>query len=192
MFLDMMKKCRSCRRFDNNYQISDEVLNKIMECVRFAPTGGNLQTLRYFVTNKKDEVATIFAQTKWAALFKDWNPAPHEQPTAFIIICTQKSLEARRPYLKTDVGIAAQTIMLAASSENLSGCMLGSFNEPNLCELLNLTEDYHIELVVALGKAAESITYDDAQSPENLAYYRDENDVHHVPKLTINNLIIKK
>ena len=188
----MVRKCRSYRKFDNNFQINDEILNKIMECVRFAPTGGNLQNLDFFVTNKKDEVAEIFSQTKWAALYKDWEPAENERPTAFIAICTRKANEARRPWLKIDVGIAAQTIMLAASNMDLGGCMLGSFNEKNLLESLDLADTHHIELVIALGKPTEIVMWEDAKNPENLAYYRDENNIHHVPKKTREDLIIKK
>ncbi|MBQ9788666.1 MAG: nitroreductase family protein [Lentisphaeria bacterium] len=192
MFLGLMKKCRSCRRFDNSVKISDNDLTAIMECTRFAPTAGNLQNLDFYVTNDENETAKIFAQTKWAALYKNWEPAPHERPTAFIVICTRKNLEARRNWLRIDVGIAAQTIMLAASNIGLSGCMIGSFNEKVLLEELKLEETHHIELVIALGKANEKIVWEDAETPNDYAYYRDENDVHHVPKRKAADMIINK
>ena len=192
MFFNMMKKCRSFRKFDNSIAVSENDLAKIMECVRFAPTGGNQQNLRFFLNNDKSVNEKIFAQTKWAALYRDWEPAESERPSAYIFICTPKHLEARRAWLKLDVGIAAQTIMLSASNLGLGGCILGSFNENNLLDEFNLGEAYHIELVVAIGKPNEIVVWEDAKSAADLAYYRDDNGVHHVPKLTAEDLIINK
>ena len=51
-----------------------------------------------------------------------------------------------------DVGIAAQTILLAAAEMGLGGCMIGNYNRADLIKALKL--DKHLEpmLVVAVGK----------------------------------------
>ena len=47
-------------------------------------------------------------------------------------------------------------------------------------------------LIVAFGKPAEKIVIKEIEEGENIAYYRDENDVHYVPKRKLEDIIIKK
>ena len=86
-----------------------------------------------------------------------------------------------------DVGIAAQTILLAASSIALGGCMIGSFDK-SVSKALSLPEYLSPSLIVALGVPDEEIITEDRVS--SVDYYRDENGVHHVPKRTKDELIV--
>ena len=45
-------------------------------------------------------------------------------------------------------------------------------------------------LVVALGEPDETVVLEDLPADGRTAYYRDENGVHHVPKRTLDALII--
>ena len=45
-------------------------------------------------------------------------------------------------------------------------------------------------LVIALGKPAETIILTEVGEDGNTAYYRDENDVHYVPKRKLEDIII--
>ena len=88
-----------------------------------------------------------------------------------------------------DVGIMAQTILLAAAEMGLGGCMLGSIRRAELKEILNLSDDHEIMLVIALGKPIEKVVIEDAQNGD-IKYWRDEERVHHVPKRPLDELII--
>jgi nitroreductase len=124
------------------------------------------------------------ALTKWAGALRDrhFPPEGHE-PTAFVVICTKEDIFTR------DVGIAAQTIMLSAVEVGLGGCMIGSFDEEKLRELLGIPLELRPRLILALGRPDETVVLEDAEE-NNLTYYRDEMDVHHVPKLKTEDMIL--
>ena len=118
----------------------------------------------------------------------DVPPEEGERPTAYVVILTDTTVAKN---MKTDVGIVAQTMMLGAAEKGFGGCMIGSVNRENVAEILGIdTERYSIDLVLALGKPAETVKLVDL--PENGAtnYYRDENGVHYVPKRSVDELII--
>ena len=89
-----------------------------------------------------------------------------------------------------DIGIAAQTILLGAVEKGLGGCMIGSFRKPELKELLSLPEEIEPNLVLALGKPAEKVVLTEVSADGDTTYYRDENDVHYVPKRKLEDLIL--
>lgn len=47
-------------------------------------------------------------------------------------------------------------------------------------------------LIVAIGKPDETIVLTDVKEDGDINYYRDENDVHYVPKRSLEDLIINK
>lgn len=83
----------------------------------------------------------------------------------------------------------AQTILLAATEDGLGGCMIGSFSLAGIKKALNLTENLEPVLVVALGKPAEKIVLTDVKEDGEIGYYRDENDVHYVPKRALKDIL---
>ena len=108
-------------------------------------------------------------------------------PTAFIVMCVDTRVVPDVERAARDAGIAAQTILLRAAEMGLGGCMIGSFR-PELKEALSLAEPLVPTLVIALGKPDEEIILEDAENGVN--YYRDENGTHHVPKRTLDEIVI--
>jgi hypothetical protein len=70
--------------------------------------------------------------------------------------------------------------------------MIGSIDRPKLREALEIPERYDILLIVALGKPAETVVLEDVGPDGSIKYYRDEDDVHHVPKRTLDELILRQ
>lgn len=68
--------------------------------------------------------------------------------------------------------------------------MIGNFNPEDIREGLGLPEHLHPMLVVALGKPAETVILTEVGEDGKTAYYRDENDVHYVPKRALEELLI--
>jgi nitroreductase len=60
-----------------------------------------------------------------------------------------------------DVGISAQTILLAATRRGLGCCMFGNVNREELAARLALPPHLAIALVVALGKPVENVVRED-------------------------------
>ena len=84
-------------------------------------------------------------------------PRQGHRPTAFIIICQDRSISDSPTMFQRDIGIAAQTILLAATEKGLGGCMIGSFEKGALKELLQLPAQIEPMLALAIGKPDETV-----------------------------------
>ena len=89
-----------------------------------------------------------------------------------------------------DHGIVAQTILLAATESGLGGCMIAAFDKKGLAKELQVPERYEPLLVVALGKPREKIIIEDGTPPEERAYWRDDEEAHHVPKRPLKEILL--
>jgi len=90
-----------------------------------------------------------------------------------------------------DDGIAAQTIMLGAAEKGYGGCMLGNVRRSQLAESLGIdTSLYSVDLVLALGKPKEEVVIVPVKDDGKVSYYRDENQIHYVPKRALEDIIL--
>jgi nitroreductase len=184
---ELIYKNRSYRRFDESVKIPSEKLMEWLSLARFSASASNKQPLKYIVSNQTEINEKIFECLAWAGYLKDWNgPQPGEKPSAYIIILRDRNLVNNAGI---DPGIAAQSILLGAVEEGFGGCMLGAINRPKLDSNLSIQDDFEILLVIALGKPIETVILEDAEPGGDIQYYRDEQDQHHVPKRTLNELI---
>ena len=191
MFRDLVARSRSYRGYDMTRKITREELLSLVDCARLAPSGANRQPLRYYLAWEQDQLDQIQPLTRWAAALPERRlPDSDKSPTAFIVICVETLWAPNPAACQRDIGIAAQTILLAAADTGLRGLMIGNFDAPKLSEVLNLPDHLVPQLVLALGRPAETVVLTEAQPGESLNYYRDEQDVHYVPKRRLEDLII--
>ena len=188
MIADLIRKNRSFRRFDQNHTIDRATLCELIELARMSASGANIQPLKYALACDPKLNAQIFEQLAWAGYLTDWpGPQPGQRPTAYIIILRDTNI---RPDPGCDHGVAAQSILLGAVERGLGGCMIGSVKRPKLSALLKLPDHLKIALVIALGKPAEKVVLEDTAPNGSIKYYRDPHDVHHVPKRSLDDIII--
>ncbi|UCH14486.1 MAG: nitroreductase family protein [Bacteroidales bacterium] len=187
-FLSLVKKNRSYRRFKQDHRLNMKTLRELVNLARLSGSSSNLQGLKFFLSVDSEMNSRIFKYLKWAYYLKNWDgPAEGERPGGYIIILGDTEIHST---IDTDVGIAAQSILLGAAEKGLGGCMIGSVDRPGLRKELNIKEQYQIPLVIALGKPDEKIVLDKVEDTGNIQYWRDENDVHHVPKRSLDDIII--
>jgi nitroreductase len=188
-FLDLVTKTRTYRRFDQSVAVTEEQLRQLIEVARLTASASNKQPLKYVLGWTPEDRQKIFPTLAWAAQLKEWpGPAEGERPTGFIVILEDTALSG--PLASVDVGIVSYTIMLAAAELGLGGCILYSVNRPKLSEALNIPDQYKIALVLALGKPNETVVLETVQDGQT-GYWRDANQCHHVPKRTLDELIVK-
>ncbi len=183
---ELIEKNRSYRRFDQSAGITTAQLEKWIELARFSASGRNMQPLKYALSTGKVLNDQIFSHLAWAGYLTDWDgPAEGERPVAYIAVL--HDMQVSEKYFCDD-GIAMQSILLGAAEDGYGGCIIGSVNRKKVAELLKLPAHLEILWIVALGKPAEKVVVEDSDG-ENIRYWRDENDIHHVPKRTLNDLI---
>lgn len=191
MLRELIEKNRSYRGFDENYAFTKEQLENYVDLTRFSASSVNAQPLKYHIAFEKKEVELILSMTKWARALPQMT-LPHEgmHPTGFVIICQDKEISDNMQRYQKDIGIVAQTITLAAVEEGLGGCMIGNFNPAEVKEKLSFPENIEPMLIIALGKPAETILIEEIEPGDSIKYYRDENDVHYVPKRKLKDILI--
>lgn len=190
MLKDLVKKNRSYRIFDESYKIEKEELADLIELARYSPCGKNAQSLRFMIINDEEILKQIYPHLAWASYIKDWKgPSEGERPTGIILILSkEKSLTD--PILCADMGIVSQSIMLGAVEKNLGGCMIRAINRVKIREILNLSQDYTIHMVLAIGKPVQKVIVEDIHENDDIKYWMDEDKTHHVPKILLDELII--
>jgi len=184
----LVRKSRSYRRFDENYHIEGDTLRELVRLAQYSPTGNNMQPLKFWLSNTPEINQKIFPHLGWAGSLKDWKgPNAGERPSAYIIILGDTDIQAT---FGVDHGIAAQSIMLGAAEKDLGGCMIGSARREGLQEDLGIPDQYRILLVLALGKPVERVVTEPVGEDGEIKYYRDKDRVHHVPKRSLEDLIV--
>ncbi len=185
---DLVLRNRSYRRFDESYRIDRKALVELIGLARCTPSAANRQPLKYILSAERKTNDRIFPCLMWAAYLKDWDgPAPGERPTAYIVTLIDEGITKD---WWCDDGIAAQTILLGAVEKGLGGCMIGSIDKERLRQELAVPVHLKIRLVIALGKPAEQVRLEDLKPGGDIRYWRDEKDVHHVPKRMLAELIV--
>ena len=191
MFLDLVKQARSHRGFRQDRKVTRQELEHLVECARFTPAARNNQVLKYYLAEKTETVAAIQPLTKWAGALAELHlPRKGAEPVAYIVICMDGSLAENPAPYQRDVGIVAQTMLLAAAEMGLNGCMIGSFAAGELREKLGLPEAIKPQLLLALGEGTDRIVMTDVGEDGSTTYYRDAEDTHYVPKRTLEQLIL--
>lgn len=189
MLKNLVASCRSYRRFYQEEPVSEETLRDLISLARLTPSTSNSQALKFRLCFTPEETSKVFPFLGWAGALPDWDgPVPGERPSAYIVILCDLTLGKNKMW---DDGITAQTIMLGAVEKGLGGCILGNVKREDLAKTLNIdTNRYSIDLVLALGKPKEKVVVVPLPENGNVAYYRDENQVHYVPKRDLEDLIL--
>ena len=188
MLKDLIVKNRSYRRFHQGVAIGRATLEELVELARLSASGGNVQPLKYILSSDPEKNARIFPHLGWAGYLKDWpGPAEGERPSAYIIILCDTEVSKSSG---CDHGIAAQSILLGAAEKGLGGCMIGSVKRQELCRALDIPGRYELLLVLALGKPKETVVLDAAGPDGDIKYWRDDDQVHHVPKRPLDEIIV--
>lgn len=187
MLHELITKNRSYRRFYEE-KIEREILEALVDYARLSASALNNQPLRYILSCDPQTNAMIYSCLGWAGYLKEWKgPKEGERPSVYILICSDKDSAMSA----IDQGIAAQSIMLAAVEKGLGGCIISNVQRSKLKESLNLSERYTIHLVLALGKPKEQVVIEEINPDEDIRYWRDDNQVHHVPKRKLQDILIE-
>jgi nitroreductase len=109
---DLIVSRRTVRRFKQD-PIPDEIVTRIMEAARQAPSGANIQPLKYIIVQSPDMCEKVFENTAWAGYLKgEGTPKEGEKPVLYVFLLVDTDI--RKDGAEHDCGAAAQNMMLAA------------------------------------------------------------------------------
>lgn len=189
MIRELIEKNRTYRRFYQDQEVSQETLRELIDLARLSSTGGNLQSLKFFLSQTNDTNSLIFKTLKWAGYFKDWDgPEEGEKPSAYVVVLHDRRISKGFFW---DQGIAVQSILLGATEKGLGGCQFNSVDRATLAQVLTLPDHFEILTVIALGKPKEVVVIEELGESGDIKYWRDQQEIHHVPKRSLDDLILK-
>ncbi|MCL5024138.1 MAG: nitroreductase family protein [Nitrospirae bacterium] len=154
---------RSVRRFADK-PVEDEKLAAILEAVRQAPSWANLQCWRLIVVKDSSLKQTLselsYVESFFSPLGYKSNPARKgiaEAPLV-IVACAEPGQSGNiwgQPYYLTDIGIAAQNLMLSARALGLGSVFVGVFDEEKIRTLLGVSPTARVVGLFPVGYPLE-------------------------------------
>jgi nitroreductase len=156
---EAIRRRRSIRRFRDK-PVEDAMLRQILEAVRQAPSWANLQCWRFIVVKEasiKEKIGELsYVESFFATRGYKTNPARKGLAEAPIVIVacadpSQSGVLWDQHYYMTDLGLAAQNLMLAARGLGLGTVFVGVFDEGKLRTLLKIPSTIRIVGLIPLG-----------------------------------------
>ncbi len=189
---ELVLQTRSCRGYDRSRKVTREELLRFVDLARQCAASMNLQPLRYRLATG-EEAAAVQELTRWGRALPQLNlPFPGQEAPAFVVLCVDEGIAKNPNAHGVDIGIAAQTMALAATEAGLASLMIESFDLEGVAKALSLPEGCLPKLVMAFGKSAERAVVEDMPEGGSNRYYRDAQGVHHVPKRRLCDVVIGK
>jgi nitroreductase len=146
-YTELIRTRESIRNYDPGRPVPMEILEKILNAGRLAPSAKNFQPWKFLLISSPALLEKVKACYK-----RDWiKEAPH-----ILVLIGLKNQAWLRGYdgynsIETDVSIAMTHIILAAENEGVGACWIAAYNPVALKEALNRIEDQHIYAMTPLG-----------------------------------------
>jgi nitroreductase len=178
--LDAIYQRRSIKQYDAQHKLSPEEETKLLEAAIQAPTSFNIQHWRFVIMRDPElrqkirkEFGNGQAQMTDASLLiimtadtKAWKKTPERywknapKDVADLLVNWMEPFHEGREWLQRDeaqrsIGMAMQTLMLAAKSMGYDSCPMIGFDIEKVAELINLPEDHVMGPMVAIGKGTK-------------------------------------
>ena len=182
---EAIMKRRSIRKFERK-EIPVDTLKKLVELGSMAASGMNVQPIKYIIATG-DTASKIFPNTRWAGYLKGkGSPSFEERPSAFILVLNDNQL--RKSGYELDAGAVVQNILVAAHAIGIGTCWLGAIDYEKISEIAHVDKRYKLISAVAVGYSAQKSISEPAE--EDIKYYLDDEEVLHVPKRGLDEIIL--
>lgn len=139
---------RSLRALDPTRPVPPEVITRLLEAARWAPSSGNTQPWRFVVVRSPD------ALTRAQQALKRGNQTWATRAPLLIVICgnpEDDSIADGKPYYLFDCGLAAENLILQAIEEGLVVHPMLGWQEEGMRAALEIPEPMRVVVVIAVG-----------------------------------------
>jgi nitroreductase len=159
-FLEFVKTRRSVRKYTDQ-EISAETLNAVFEAVRWSPSWANTQCWEIVVIRDPE------TRQKLQATIAPKNPATKAITAAPVLIALCGKLNRSGFYKDTvttkfgdwfmyDLGIATQTLCLAAHAAGLGTVVVGLFDHDRAGRIINVPQEVELVALIPMGYPAKT------------------------------------
>lgn len=157
-FLELAMARQSDRAFEPGKHIERDVLERIIEAARLAPSACNGQPWHFTVITDDELLPLVGRATSGLGMNKFVKDA-----SALVLITHEPTNITSKlgsgikdkDFPMMDLGIASAYMTLAAEDEGIGSCILGWFDEKKIKELTGIPSKKRLMLIIALGYAAK-------------------------------------
>ena len=176
---EAIRSRRAVKHFDPNHRIGDEEVTRLLEAAVLAPTSFNIQHWRFVVVRdpavrqsiravgndqaQMTEASLLVVMTADVDAWKKepqryWRNAP--PAVAELLVNWMGPFHEGKPQLQRDeaqrsIGMAMQTLMLAAQGLGYDSCPMIGFDHEAVAKLIRLPADHCMGPMVAIGKRTQ-------------------------------------
>ncbi len=136
---EAIEKRRSVRAYLPD-PVPEDKMKRILEAARLAPSAGNIQPWHFIVVTDQQKRRKL-SEGMFAKFLS-------ESPVV-VVGCGDR--KASPNWFMVDTTIALQNIVLAATSEGLGTCWVGSFKEEDVKKFLSIPERFSVVALLAVG-----------------------------------------
>jgi nitroreductase len=145
-FTTLAKNRHSCRKYTEEIP-SEELLSKVLNAARLAPSAKNLQPWKFIVVNEED----VLKQVK-ACYGRSWL----EKAPVLIVVCGDHSTAWAREddgkdHTDIDIAIAIDHLTLAATDSGLGTCWICRFDAKKVAEILGVPDPWEVIALIPIG-----------------------------------------
>jgi nitroreductase len=157
--VSIIKERRSVRNYENR-TISDEILNKVLESVQWAPSWANTQCWDVVVVTDQS------IKEKLQETISPKNPATKAITSAPVVLAICGKLKTTGFYkdqvvtkfgdwFMFDLGLATQNLCLTAHHIGLGTVIVGLFDHDKAKAILNIPDGYELVVLIPMGYPAK-------------------------------------
>ena len=146
-FYDLINSRESIRDYDPAKPVAKDVLERILNAGRLAPSAANRQPWTFVMVSSPEKLEEVKA-----CYHREWfKQAPH-----ILVVVGDKSESWVRSYdsynsIETDLAIAMDHMILAAENEGVATCWIIAFDYKKLAKAIGLKENEVIYCITPLG-----------------------------------------
>jgi len=146
---------RSVREYDPR-AVPRDIIDSILEAGRVSPSANNRQPWHFIVVTEPEK-RIVLSEGRWAKFLS--------QSPVVIVGCADLKTSAK--WAVVDTTIALTQMVLAATSEGLGTCWIGSFYEDKVKDLLEIPSGYQVVAMLAVGYPRKKSLVELADRPRN-------------------------
>lgn len=179
--LTAIEQRRAVKHFDASHVMPREIEQQFLNAAQLAPTSFNIQHWR-FVLLKDSSLRQQVRQAAWnqsqitdaslvivlCADVQAWQKQPERYWQDLPDVATREMIvkmlqdfyqgqqQLQRDEAMRSVGLAAQTLMLAAQELDYAACPMIGFDAEAVGQLIQLPHDHVVGMIVAIGKPTQA------------------------------------
>ena len=144
----LIARRRSLRAIDPARPVEPDVIDRLLEAARWAPSSGNTQPWRFVVVNEPDALARA------REALKPGNRTWADHAPLLIVICANPEDDGvfyEQPLYLFDCGLAAENLLLQGIEEGLVLHPMAGWEEDKMRAALAVPDPYRAVVTIAIG-----------------------------------------